>query len=180
MGSDGSDRKGMGNLKFLLAENDRQSPPAVPGEKGESIGAPRIDATTADLAAQHEDADRLRKELAKTLEMLPDDSFCVVIGNSLRGMSFGNPYVDRFENTPEARSVVAAEVVRRKLRVNTPFIKAQKIRIGMSDCELRASWGWPQDKHVSTGPWGVHIQYIFGPYGPYVYVQNGRISAYQN
>ena len=52
--------------------------------------------------------------------------------------------------------------------------------IGMSELALRASKGMPSNINTSTGTWGTHKQYVYGDYGPYVYVEDGKVTSWQD
>ena len=65
------------------------------------------------------------------------------------------------------------------------LIKEKKIRIGMSEEALIASWGRPRKINRSVGSYGVHKQYVYGSYSKYsspayVYVDNGKVSSWQD
>ena len=77
------------------------------------------------------------------------------------------------------RSAVISELVRRGV-IRTDFeqlVRQNRIQLGMNRAELLASWGNPPDWNRSVGPWGVHIQYVYG--NSYVYVENGFVTSYQ-
>ena len=54
------------------------------------------------------------------------------------------------------------------------------IFIGMSESALIACWGKPRDVNKSVGEWGTHKQYVYGDFGPYVYVENGYVTSWQS
>ena len=58
--------------------------------------------------------------------------------------------------------------------------KKQKIKIGMPEKILIMSWGEPIKINENVGSWGVHKQYIYGDFGPYVYVENGKVTSWQD
>lgn len=47
----------------------------------------------------------------------------------------------------------------------------QKIWIGMTENQLILSWGIPRDRNDTVGVWGVHTQWVYGDFGPYVYLE---------
>ncbi len=109
------------------------------------------------------------------LRKLPKSQFCVALGKSLRG-----EVVPEIDGVKDAIGLVRTEALHRKLSFNSSLIRSGKIKIGMTECELLASWGYPHDKHENVGRWGVHIQHVFGNFGPYVYTENGRVTSWQN
>ncbi len=53
------------------------------------------------------------------------------------------------------------------------------VYIGMTVRALEASLGRPDRINTSTGEWGTRKQYVYGDYGPYVYVEDGAVTSYQ-
>lgn len=51
--------------------------------------------------------------------------------------------------------------------------------VGMTAEQLRASWGNPQAVNSTTFADGTHEQWVYGDFGPYVYVENGIVTSYQ-
>lgn len=47
----------------------------------------------------------------------------------------------------------------------------RKIWLGMTKEQLYISWGVPRDKNDTVGSWGVHSQWVYGDFGPYVYLE---------
>lgn len=59
-------------------------------------------------------------------------------------------------------------------------IKEGKIFIGMDKGQVRASWGLPRKINSSGGSWGIHEQWIYGDFGPYLYFENDRLTSWQD
>ena len=60
-------------------------------------------------------------------------------------------------------------------------INEQKIMMGMTMDQAAAAWGEPNDINNSTGPWGTHVQWVYGKsHHSYLYFKNGRVSSWQN
>ena len=59
-------------------------------------------------------------------------------------------------------------------------IMSGDIFLGMSEKALLLSWGDPEDVNTSVGDWGTHKQYVYGDFGPYVYVENGIVTSWQD
>lgn len=50
-------------------------------------------------------------------------------------------------------------------------IANKKIWIGMTGYQLAISWGYPRDINKTVVASGVHSQYVYGDFGPYVYLE---------
>lgn len=50
-------------------------------------------------------------------------------------------------------------------------IAEQKIWLGMSRDQLVLSWSVPKDTNDTVGSWGVHSQWVYDDFGPYVYLE---------
>lgn len=107
---------------------------------------------------------------------LDDNSLCLRAFAPLRGGIYGH--------TPDA--IARAEISRRGLIKDAEWtlIDQQKIRVGMSECGLLASWGRPSTINSSVGSFGKSKQYVYRGYFAsgtnYVYVKNGVVEAFQN
>lgn len=58
-------------------------------------------------------------------------------------------------------------------------IKESRIYIGMIDREVLASWGPPQNVNRTVGRWGTHEQWVY-PENTYVYIENGKVTSWQD
>ena len=56
--------------------------------------------------------------------------------------------------------------------------KNQEIEMNMPEQYLILSWGKPEKINSSTGSWGTHKQYVYAR--QYVYVENGKITSWQD
>lgn len=128
----------------------------------------------ADKVAK-EEAETARKAALVQLREYDRLEFCNAYGNAIR-----DDVHYPFSSVPTYRQLFEAEAVRRKISLNRAVIKAETMRIGMDQCTLYASWGTPRRQNRSVGPWGVHLQLIYGDYGPYVYLRNGIVTSYQD
>jgi hypothetical protein len=54
-----------------------------------------------------------------------------------------------------------------------------KIWIGMTEAMLLDSWGQPEDINTTVNRYVTRKQYVYGS-GRYVYVENGKVDAWQN
>lgn len=63
-------------------------------------------------------------------------------------------------------------------------IAQHKFWIGMSRAQLLLSLGVPQDTNDTVGSWGIHTQWVYGDFGPYIYLQGKnegdlKVTSYQ-
>jgi len=107
----------------------------------------------------------------ETAASLDDMSLCKRARSNLCGGIYGCPQ-DKY---------AIAEIKKRNLIPDSewPLINERKIRRGMTECGLNASWGGHPKINNSVGSWGVHKQYVYGS-GSYVYVENGKVTSWQN
>lgn len=105
---------------------------------------------------------------------LEDDQLCRLAYDLPRGGIYGD----------RQNAVARAEIDRRGLMTADEWTLAEGklIRRGMSECALLASWGLPSKVNRSVGVWGVHKQYVYRGYRVswYAYVENGRVTGWQN
>jgi hypothetical protein len=73
-----------------------------------------------------------------------------------------------------------AESKRRRAGIDKNLVKSEQIQIGINQCTLYASWGYPKSQNRAVGSWGVYIQHVYGDFGPFVYTENGRVTSWQN
>lgn len=94
------------------------------------------------------------------------DELCEAYGESLRA---GDTFVASLKK----------ELTRRKIQLDDSSVRKETIKIGISECQLYASWGMPVDQNRTIGSWGVHIQHVFGT-RTNVYTENGRVTSWQD
>lgn len=127
------------------------------------------DAIQEDLARRQE----LQKNAPVILRKMSKDDFCVAYGNAVR-----DEEIYEIGQFPGLTKLVKLEARRRKLAFNDSIIQKEKIKIGMTECQLYAAWGSPSERNRSVGTWGVHIQHVYS--GSYVYTENGSVTSWQN
>jgi hypothetical protein len=120
-----------------------------------------------------EDLARKTREAPQTLREMSKDKFCLTYGKYLRGEE-----TDDFGKAENMMALIKKEASRRRLSINNSLVKSENIRLGMSECELFASWGYPKDSNRTVGYFGEHIQYIYS--NAYVYTENGRVTSWQD
>ena len=115
-----------------------------------------------------------RAEHYKEISALPNFYICIAYGNVVRKEPI--KYLSPIENEDGDR--VLEEAKRRKLGLNEKLVGAGTIRLGISECQMYASWGIPKRTNTSVGRWGRHEQHVYD--GAYVYVENGRVTSWQD
>jgi hypothetical protein len=121
------------------------------------------------------DKERILKEAPKRLREMAADEFCAVLGDAIRGN-----WTESIGFTKDGAVLAMAEAARRKLSVNRNLVRAEKLQIGITECELYASWGLPETKNRTVGSWGYHTQHVYRSVGTYVYTKNGKVTGWQD
>lgn len=137
----------------------------------------------ADSAAQIAEAQRHaalvaneRQSAAAVLQRINTESLCAQLGHALRtGRAFDELYNLREGVLPFAR----AELTRRRLTFSEAAAKAQRVRIGDGMCQLYASLGMPRSVNRTVTVRGERAQLVYDS-GIYVYLQDGRVRAWQD
>lgn len=153
----------------------RKKDAAIELARLEVIERNKLEEIKLEAQRQVEKKERLAKEAPNFLRKLETMEFCQYYGQSMRGES-----IDEMGSYKNPHELFKKEASRRKLKFSAKLIKEQKVRIGMSLCDLYASWGYPDAENRTVGGWGVHIQHVYGDFGPYVYTENGRVSSWQD
>lgn len=113
------------------------------------------------------------RELPSHLKEMESDEFCQIYGNHIRRENEG------YDREEEVIKAMSNELKRRKLALNKSLIVKQVIKLGISECQLYASWGYPADINSSVGSWGVHKQHVYRN-NSYVYTENGTVTSWQD
>ncbi len=113
------------------------------------------------------------KLVVSSLKEMEKDDFCVAYGKSLR-----DEEISEFNVVPEIVNLVQSEAHRRKLTFNDSDTKAERVRMGISECQLYAARGAPREANRTVGKWGVHVQHVYN--GTYIYTENGRVTSWQD
>ena len=124
----------------------------------------------ADEAEKH-----ARANAPQTLRAMGAANVCSIYGAALRDESISSAGLPR-----NAAPLLAAEVRRRGLSVDVSLARAERVRVGMSECSLFASWGVPRDRNRTVTATSVRVQFIYGRSGPYVYTDGARVTAFQD
>jgi len=60
------------------------------------------------------------------------------------------------------------------------LVACRGIRIGMTREQLIASRGRPSSINRTIGSWGVHEQWVYGDLGPFIYLEDGLLTSWQD
>lgn len=113
------------------------------------------------------------RQLPEQLRSYSKDEFCIEYGRYLQKRN------GDIDSEPRVHNAMLKELNRRNIKLNITQIVQQKIKLGISTCQLYASWGNPKSENRSVGKWGVHIQHVYGS-GVYVYSENGLVTSWQD
>jgi hypothetical protein len=119
-----------------------------------------------------------RTKLAPSVLRNADDiTLCGMFGSHVSGKTPAE-----LLDVKNAEALIQSELKRRGLSADRKLILEEKIRIGASECTVYASWGSPKDVNRSVGSWGVNKQLIYGPinYRTYIYINNGKVTSFQD
>jgi hypothetical protein len=103
-------------------------------------------------------------------EELSNEQLC----RSIRNSDFVAGFTSSLISEPavaeaEKRNIISASEL--------DLVKNKQIKIGMSECALRASLGGFPAVNTTVGSYGTHKQFVFS--GGYVYVENGKVTSWQ-
>lgn len=119
------------------------------------------------------DVERRRAIAPNILRSMSKDEFCASYGKGMR-----EGYVAGIGSLPDIMKLLKKELTRRKIKLDDSMARKGHIKLGISECQLYASWGEPEDQNQTVGSWGVHTQHVYG-LGSYVYTENGRVTSWQ-
>jgi len=105
---------------------------------------------------------------------------CLMYGEMREGF-IGKIWRKYLKLTPKSQAQIEEVIIEKGLpKKDLDYARERKVAIGMSLNGLYASRG-PGDENKTVGPWGVHIQHVYGGgYGPYFYTKNGVVSSWQS
>jgi hypothetical protein len=115
-----------------------------------------------------------RREAPTILRKLNMPDFCRAYGQGLRNQEV--PEVGQVDMLSE---LVVKEAARRGVRFNKEMVLKQRIQIGITECELFASFGEPKEQNRTVSSSSVRVQNVYGSRW-YVYTVNGRVSGWQD
>lgn len=88
-------------------------------------------------------------------------------------------YVDKVANNTQARAKRLHEE-HYWPKGECMAIAEKKIFIGMNKEQLVMSWGRPRDINRTGTSYSTHEQWCYGDFGPYIYVEDGVVTSWQD
>lgn len=114
------------------------------------------------------------KHVKNSVPKMDETELCETYGWYLRSTN------SEVEYNKKARKIISDEIRKRKLKFNNiKLVVNKKIKVGISECELYASWGEAPEKNRSAGKWGLHTQHVYDNRA-YVYTENGKVVSWQD
>lgn len=174
--------------RIYIRNSDLEAPCVGLTKEEEAIEKPKRERLEKELAEKARideesariDEDRFLSEFPSILKSMTKDEFCVAYGERLREWS---PYYipSTWIRGTKANLLkkLKNEAARRKQKFDDSLVRNEKVKMGISECQLYATLGLPEDQNRTVGRWGVHIQHIYGG-GNYVYTENGRVTSWQD
>ena len=107
-------------------------------------------------------------------EIRRNDSIADVINK--RSKEESKPYLESLKKEINKQKAV---FIKKYGPVNGEKVAKGLIWIGMTEPMLLDSWGQPEDINTTVTRYGSRKQYVYG-LGQYVYVENGKVEAWQN
>lgn len=120
-----------------------------------------------EMAKVKADARHAVEQLVQAMGDMDQRQFCTALGLVIRS------------GERDAIKAFRAAAAKRRVKVDEKRTMVETIGIGISSCQLYASWGSPESENRSVGPWGVHTQHVFGS-RTYVYTRNGIVTSWQD
>ena len=156
---------------------------ALGREPPEDLTDEYVERAAIEMAAREKAYQEYAKELrarqdteaAEKLRKLPLAKYCSTYGDAVR-----NQYLDDIGLSPEIIRLTRLEARKRGLRMDDKLIAVGKIKIGLSECNMIASWGIPQGSNRTVTASSIRIQHVYGDFGPYVYTLNSLITSWQD
>lgn len=101
--------------------------------------------------------------------------------SSMDNLALCQAYSANQRVSPERSQQAMNELVSRKAlsQKDIDDIQDGVIRTGMRDYVAICSWGPYKDVNRTTTRYGTSSQFVIDTFGPYIYAEDGRISAWQ-
>jgi hypothetical protein len=101
--------------------------------------------------------------------------FCSAYGRALR-----DGYVDELGSLPSTILVklIKSESGRRKYQFDDELVHKGQIRLGLSECQLFASWGISEEKTPFVGRLSARVQHTYFSREAYVIMDNGVVTSW--
>lgn len=127
---------------------------------------------------EDEDRDEIAAEEKLKAKQAADEIVAMIPGMNQAEFCAAFGAMARSEQ-PAAMKAFRAAAAKRNIKLDEKRAAAGTITLGISSCQLYASWGTPESENRSVGSWGVHTQHVYG-LRSYVYTRNGIVTSWQD
>ena len=117
----------------------------------------------------------LRRDAPAFLRRLPKFEFCSAFGSAIRELR-----VEGIGILSDLPAMVKTEATRRNMKFSASAVADGTLRIGMSECDLFASLGSPDQQNRTVTARSINIQYVYRSSRTYVYTENGQVTSWQD
>jgi hypothetical protein len=132
-----------------------------------------LEAEAISREAEAKRREEFLRSIPSIVRAMRNPEICASLGQVLRQEKIVN-----LGNDAALYKQIRTEATSRKLTINTALTAQQQIRIGVSRCQVYASWGLPTTENRTVTAVTEHIQHVYG--STYVYTKNGRVTALQD
>ena len=132
------------------------------------------EAVRLEEATRRQEVVNSRVRVAQMVQELPqmeDAELCAQLGRHVRATESDGMF-------PGYRQALRVEAARRRLRVNTILMAAERLGLGDSVCQMYAAWGDPDTASVTVTMSSVEAVYYYAGSNA-VYASNGTVTAIQ-
>lgn len=105
------------------------------------------------------------------VDKISDDNFCTALGKALRNK----------KSTPDHEAAMIRRAENREGVSDSAIegIRQRRPVLGMNACAIIAAFGRPDRSNKSVGSYGEHYQVIYEQPKLYLYVENGKLTSWQ-
>ena len=126
-------------------------------------------------AAKKRQEDDKRDYLTVHLTLADNDTICTLYGMALRGAEIDAPVPS---TDPDLAKALKLQVTKRKLPLDPKTVEKGRLRIGSSQCLMKAIMGQPDRANRTVTPNKSWTQFVYG--STYIYITNGVITSWQD
>lgn len=113
-------------------------------------------------------------------EIRRTESIKTIIYNEIPSPLSLTQYIEQTNNKTEKRAKSIHDASPDWEKEDCINIAEGKIWVGMSKEMVLKSRGRPSDINRTVGSWGIHEQWVYGILGPYLYLEDGVLTSWQD